>query len=208
MYYFKRNNLTRYCWKKNQFIDIHKCCIDFLCVGLFVPLENFSLIRHHWRRRAANLDLCSALMAFEQWGFFSVPHLLWHGASVYNGHLRGLVTLTPITERLAVKLSLPVLTTDSWDSYTQSSACEANALTHRASAAVAALKKSVCQKEMIEIKWVLDHNQSVICLKLAGSSRWLHFVGSYLDETKCCQTLCFKVTTWVLIVWQNLLKKT
>ena len=34
-----------------------------------------------------------------------------HTASVYNGHLRGPVTLTPITERLAVELSLPVLTT-------------------------------------------------------------------------------------------------
>ena len=31
-----------------------------------------------------SFDLCSALMSFEQWGFFSVPHLLWHGASVYN----------------------------------------------------------------------------------------------------------------------------
>ena len=28
---------------------------------------------------------CSALMGIEQWGFLSVPHLLWHGASVYNG---------------------------------------------------------------------------------------------------------------------------
>ena len=37
--------------------------------------------------RAANFDLCSALMTTEQWGFFSVPHLLWHGASAYNGHL-------------------------------------------------------------------------------------------------------------------------
>ena len=45
-------------------------------------------------------------MAIEQWGFFSVPHLLWHGASVYNGQLRGPVTLAPIAERLAVELSL------------------------------------------------------------------------------------------------------
>ena len=50
-------------------------------------------------------------MAIEQWGFLSVPHLLWHGASVYNGHLWGPVTLTPIAERLAVELSLPVFTT-------------------------------------------------------------------------------------------------
>ena len=36
-----------------------------------------------------NFDLCSALMAIEQWGFFSVPHLLWQGTFVYIGHLRG-----------------------------------------------------------------------------------------------------------------------
>ena len=29
------------------------------------------------------------------WGFFSVQHLLWQGASVYNSHLRRAVTLTP-----------------------------------------------------------------------------------------------------------------
>ena len=49
----------------------------------------------------------SALMAIDQWGFLNVPHLLWHGASVYNGHLQVLVTLTPIDERLAVEQSLP-----------------------------------------------------------------------------------------------------
>ena len=63
-------------------------------LGFFVPLEIFSLIwrRHHCRWRAANFDLISALKAIEQWGFFCVPHLLWHGASVYNGHLQGPVT--------------------------------------------------------------------------------------------------------------------
>ena len=38
----------------------------FVCLfGVAVPLENFSLIwrRHHYRRRAANFDLCSAPMA-------------------------------------------------------------------------------------------------------------------------------------------------
>ena len=66
----------------------------------FFPFGNFLLIwkRQHCQWRAANFDLCSALMAIEQWGFFNVPHLLWH---VYNGHLRGPVTLTPIAERLA-----------------------------------------------------------------------------------------------------------
>ena len=32
-------------------------------------------------------------MPIEQWGFFSVPHVLWHEAYVYNGHLRKHVTL-------------------------------------------------------------------------------------------------------------------
>ena len=59
----------------------------FICLGI-IPLEKFSLIwrRHHCRWRAANLDLSSAI---QQWGIFSVPCLLWHGKSVYNGHLRG-----------------------------------------------------------------------------------------------------------------------
>ena len=55
--------------------------------------------------------LCSALMAIEQWGFFNVPHLLWHWHTLYNGHLRGPVTLTPVAERLAGELSLPVFMT-------------------------------------------------------------------------------------------------
>ena len=51
---------------------------------------------------------CSALIAIEQLGFFSVPH----GAYVYNGHdLRGPVTLIPNAKLLAVDVSLPVLTT-------------------------------------------------------------------------------------------------
>ena len=33
-------------------------------------------------------------LLIEQWGFFSVLHILWHGASVYNGHLRGHVKLS------------------------------------------------------------------------------------------------------------------
>ena len=84
----------------------------FVCLfGFIVPLEHFAVIwrRHHYQWRAANFDLCSALMAIEQWWFFSVWHLLWQGAYVYNGHLRGPVTLTPIVECLAVELSLPVL---------------------------------------------------------------------------------------------------
>jgi hypothetical protein len=59
--------------------------IDYLL--FYVPLKNFwiSLIWrcHHCRWRAKNLDLCSALRAFEQGGIFIVPHLLWHETSVF-----------------------------------------------------------------------------------------------------------------------------
>ena len=75
------------------------CLFDCL-FGVYRPTRDFSLIwtRHHYR--------CSALMTIEQWRFCSVPHLLWHGASVYNGHLEGPVTFTLVAERLAVELSL------------------------------------------------------------------------------------------------------
>jgi hypothetical protein len=33
--------------------------------------------------RLQNLDLCLAPRAFEQGGIFILPHLLWHGASVF-----------------------------------------------------------------------------------------------------------------------------
>ena len=39
--------------------------------------------------KIANIDLYSALMAIEQLGFCSVPHLLWHGAALYKDHLQG-----------------------------------------------------------------------------------------------------------------------
>ena len=61
----------------------------FACLEIFVPLENFSLPwrRHHYRWKAGNFELCSELMVIEKWGFISVPHLLWHGASVCYCHL-------------------------------------------------------------------------------------------------------------------------
>ena len=49
----------------------------------------------------------------------------------FYGYLQGHVSVTPIPGHLTVKLSLPVLTTyvcRGWDSNTQSSACETNAL--------------------------------------------------------------------------------
>ena len=52
----------------------------------------------------------------------SVLHLLSHGASVYNGNLRGPIRLTAVAERLAVELLQPFLKTyvcRGWDSNTQ-----------------------------------------------------------------------------------------
>ena len=60
-----------------------------------------------------------------------MPHPLRHGPTVYNGHLRGHVTLKPNAERLAVELSQPVFTTYCLSRAgiePRSPACEANAL--------------------------------------------------------------------------------
>ena len=80
LFYAKQPNYLTY--YKTCFNELYRFLIKlfFICLGLFVRLENFLLM---WR--AANFDLYPILMAIEQWGFFSVPHLLWHGASVYNG---------------------------------------------------------------------------------------------------------------------------
>ena len=75
--------------------------------GICHPTWEFSIWRrHHYLWRTTNFDPYSALMTIEQWEFFRLTHLLWHGASVYNDHLRRPVTLEPIAERLAVELSI------------------------------------------------------------------------------------------------------
>ena len=51
---------------------------------------------HHCLWSTVNFDLCSAFMAIEQWGFLYATHLLWHGSTLYNCHLRGPVTHTPV----------------------------------------------------------------------------------------------------------------
>ena len=127
--------------KSVYWFEIFFMCLQLIFVCLFfIPLESFSLIwrRHHYRWRVAKFDLCSELMAIEQWGFFSVPLLLWHGTSVYNGHLRGPVTITLVAERLAVELSLLALATwisQGWDSNNKPSLCDTNALTDCVTAA-------------------------------------------------------------------------
>ena len=63
----------------------------FVCMEFSVPLENFSLIwrHHHCRWRAANFELCSALMAIEQWGFFNVPRAVATGDRTPISRMRG-----------------------------------------------------------------------------------------------------------------------
>ena len=85
-----------------------KCVCVFICVEFIVPLIWRS---QHCRWSAVNFDLCSAFMAIEHWGFLYATHLLWHGSTLFNCHLRSPVTHTPFAERLAVELSLPVFMT-------------------------------------------------------------------------------------------------
>ena len=85
----------------------------FVCVGVFVPLENFSLNwrRHHIWWRATNFYPYSALMAIELWGFFDEQHLLWHLGQPFIMVISEDPRHTPVVERLAAELWPPVLTT-------------------------------------------------------------------------------------------------
>ena len=80
-------------------------------VGFFCSTREFLPI---WRRqnylRAVNFDLYTAFIDIdlELWVFFSVPHLS-REISVYNRHLREHMSLTPITERFTLELSLYIL---------------------------------------------------------------------------------------------------
>ena len=98
--------------------------LNFLFVwGFSSQTRIFHSVLDYWWR-VTNFDRCSALMANDQWWFFNVPHQLWHGPVLYNGHLRGPVTFTPVAERLAgelIGLSRPGFGH-------RSPACEANAL--------------------------------------------------------------------------------
>lgn len=77
------------------------CLFVYCFSSLF---EIFSFIRRDQQnhRRAAELDLCSALMAIKHWNFFGVPHLLWHGISVFKVIFEELVPFTTFVERLSI----------------------------------------------------------------------------------------------------------
>ena len=114
--------------------DVHL----FVCLVFYIPIENFSFIcrRHRYQWRASNFDLCSTLMAIEQWGFFSVPHLLWHRATVHNSHFRGPVTHLLPSDGQWSCYYLFLRLRSGRDLNTQPSKCEANALTDCATEAI------------------------------------------------------------------------
>ena len=128
LFYAKQPKYLTYFKKKIQWIIPSKivfCVFVCLFVFFFVPLENFSLIwrceglqiltysRHKWQLSSEGSFACHIYC--DTGHPFIIP--------VCNGHLRGPLTLTPIAERLAVKLSLSVFTTyicRAWDSNNRS----------------------------------------------------------------------------------------
>ena len=84
----------------------------FVCLFVCCGISSHSRIVHSYVYVIFAGEVLQTLMTFARhswplrW-FFSMPHLLWHGAYVYDGHLRRLVTLTPIAALLAMALSQP-----------------------------------------------------------------------------------------------------
>ena len=82
------------------------CCKCSLFVCLFVLRPTRKIFTHletsplHWKAielnpysalrtfKAIKFNPQSALRTIQQWEFFNVPHLLWHGPTLCNGHLR------------------------------------------------------------------------------------------------------------------------
>ena len=54
-----------------------KLYVSHVCLGLNIPLENFSLVWkcRHYRWSASKSDICAALMAIKKWGLISAPQL-------------------------------------------------------------------------------------------------------------------------------------
>jgi hypothetical protein len=68
----------------------HKRLIDWLLSVLHPAQEYYTYMYmetspFNTSEGLQNLGLCSTLRAFEQGGIFFVPHLLWHGTSVFSG---------------------------------------------------------------------------------------------------------------------------
>ena len=105
--YLYKPNFNRFN-KAVFYIENTSLCL-FVCLGFFVPLENFSFILRCrlYRWRTANFDLCSALIDIERWGFLNVPYPMWHwnpfimvtSEDIWHSHRL-------VAQRLEVELSL------------------------------------------------------------------------------------------------------
>ena len=75
-------SIWKACWVLLSLVALCLLWYELCYLGLFVWGLSHSRIVHPYGdvtiagERAANFDHCSALMAIEQWGFFSVQHLL------------------------------------------------------------------------------------------------------------------------------------
>ena len=70
---FKENGISHILKEKYAM----KLYVSHVCLGLNIPLENFSLVWkcRHYRWSASKSDICAALMAIKKWGLISVPQL-------------------------------------------------------------------------------------------------------------------------------------
>ena len=72
---------------KNSRLFMFVCL--FMCLSFHQTRECFTHLGHyHYRSSAASFDDCFFTLCNWSEGFVSVPHLLLHIASVYNGHHR------------------------------------------------------------------------------------------------------------------------
>ena len=125
--------------QKNKYILLMCCFFSFWFVLGFTFHSRIFHSSSQYRLRVQILPFARHSWPLSNDLWFSFPHLLWHRASVCNGHYRGPATLNPVAERLAVELSLGVFTVNvsgGWDSNTKPYACKAAALTDCVNTAV------------------------------------------------------------------------
>jgi hypothetical protein len=88
------------CWKKgllvkrqwtttdaDRLLNVNRLRRSIDWFLFYVPRKNSSLTwrRHHYRWRAAKFRPMLGAQGLEQGKIFTVPHLLWHGTSVFRG---------------------------------------------------------------------------------------------------------------------------
>ena len=92
-------------WKWLSFTPDHfafthfEICVFSLCCWCCCFSSHSTIFHSYGYANTNGEDLCSALMAIKHWGFCSASQVLWHGASVYNGHIRGPVTLAQVNKQ-------------------------------------------------------------------------------------------------------------